>query len=766
MILRFRQILKSSSVTLEMKAGISNHLYSIEGIAELRESKVTTGMGDHLPNRLLDLTLCFLLISLATGCGGLVGMPSTVQPGISLTPAASNARPGDPALQFTATITGTLSSAAVTWSVNGVAGGNTALGLISSSGQYTAPASVPASNIVSVQAALESDSSVQDTSSVILLNPLPIVSSVSPGTIDVGPFTIQVIGSNFVNGAQVMMGTSALTTTFVSATDVTASGTASASQVGNVPVTVMNPAPGTNPSTTSVNVRVATPPVETVGAAVRFLEQSTFGPTPALITQVQQVGISAFLSSQFTASGSTYPDPSPTDTNLPMQQVFFTNALNNPDQLRQRVALALSEIWVISDFTVPPQGLSPYLRLLLQDAFVNYRVLMNDVTLSPAMGSYLNMVNSINPTSTAQHANENYARELMQLFSLGLNQLNQDGSLILDSNGNPIPTYTQANVEAFALAYTGWTYPTTAGNTVQIYNPTNWIGSMVPFNSSHNNEAKTLLPVNGTVTILPAGQTAEQDLRGALDNIFAQPSLPPFVSKRLIQHLVTSNPSPAYVERVADVFVSGIFSTGDVTIGSSQRGDMEAVIAAILLDPEARRGDSPSTVNPVDGHLREPILYIANILRAFGATSDGVAPFYSTSSMGEAVLDSPSVFNFFPPNYAIPGTTLLGPEFDLETTATTLVRANFANSFVYGSIGAGTAVDFTKYANLSTNPDDPGQLLDSLNALLLHGSMTSDTRASILTAVNAVPAGSSQNLLRAEAAIYLILSSSQYQVEQ
>src|SRR5208283_4838354 len=242
-------------------------------------------------------------------------------------------------------------------------------------------------------------------------------------------------------------------------------------------------------------------------------------------------------------------------------------------------------------------------------------------------------------------------------------------------------TYTQANVQAFALAYTGWTYPTQTGATLQKHNPAYWIGAMVPFESNHNAASKILLPVNGSAVTLPAGQSAETDLSDALDNIFAQPSLPPFVCKQLIQHLVSSNPSSAYVKRVAGVFVSGSFSGGGVTIGSGQRGDMQAVIAAILLDSEARRGDSTTTANPGDGHLREPVLYIANILRAFGATTDGAAPANSASSMSQSVMDSPSVFNFFPPSYGIPGTNLLGPEFDLETTATTLVRANFINSF-------------------------------------------------------------------------------------
>jgi hypothetical protein len=210
---------------------------------------------------------------------------------------------------------------------------------------------------------------------------------------------------------------------------------------------------------------------------------------------------------------------------------------------------------------------------------------------------------------------------------------------------------------------------------------------------------------------------------------------------------------------VADVFASGSFQS----FGSGQRGDLQAVIAAILLDPEARRGDSPPTANPADGHLREPILFIANLLRAFGATSDGVAPVNNASAMNQQPLFAPSVFNFFPPDFQIPGTTMLGPEFDLQTTAVTLVRVNFVNSFAFGSIGTGTTVDFTPWANLAA---DPNQLVDGLNTLLLHGTLSTSARSSIITAVNAVPTGSTQNLVRARTAIYLIASSSQYQVEQ
>jgi uncharacterized protein (DUF1800 family) len=366
------------------------------------------------------------------------------------------------------------------------------------------------------------------------------------------------------------------------------------------------------------------------------------------------------------------------------------------------------------------------------------------------------MVNNDKPNPGANtHANENYARELMQLFTLGLYTLNADGTLQLDSSNHPIPSYDQSTVEEMALALTGWTYPTQPGSTIQKHNPTYWLGPMVALDSNHDMTAKALL--NGTT--LPAGQTAVQDLNGALDNLFNHPNIGPFICKELIQRLVTSNPSPAYVSRVASVFASGKYST----FGSGQRGDMKAVVAAILLDPEARRGDDPTSAVATDGHLREPILFVANLLRAFGANSDGLAPTYAMYDLNELPLRPPSVFNYFPPNYQIPGSTLLGPEFDLQTTAQALARINFVYSFVDWGLGNGTTVDFTTYANLAGT--DVNQLVNALDALLLHGTLSASSRASVLAAVNAVASGSNQNLNRAKTAIYLIASSSQYQVE-
>jgi len=671
---------------------------------------------------------------------------------LTLSPGSVSVRAGSPQ-QFTPSMAGL----SLTWSVNGTVGGNTTLGTIDVNGNYQAPAILPMPNSVTISAAETSKPSITGSSSVTLLNPIPQISSVVPSQINVGAFTITISGADFVNGATVSFGSTTLTTTFNSSTQLTASGTATSTQIGSVAVAVTNPNPGSI-SSNSLNAQVVggiqVPPT----VADRFLEQSTFGPDPALVTQVQSSGLQAFLTAQYGLPVSPYPDPVAGEKGLgAVQQRFFVQILFTPDQLRQRVAFALSQIFVVGgDKVNDPTGYTNYLRLLDTDAFSNYRQIMNDVTLSPAMGQWLDMVNNDKPnTSQGDHANENYARELMQLFTIGTGQLNPDGSAQLDSSGNPIPTYTQDTVEAFARAYTGWTYPLTPGGTQQKHNPPYWIGPMVAVDSNHDTDPKQLLqyPSVANGGMLPGGQSSAQDLKGALDNIFNHPNVGPFVSRELIQHLVTSNPSPAYIQRVSNVFANN---------GSSVRGDMKSVITAILLDPEARRGDDPATAVPTDGHLQEPILYMAGLLRAFDATSDGTNLAGQGSGMGQGALFAPTVFNFFSPNYVIPGTTQFGPEFQILTTATALNRVNWANSFVFGSLGSGTVVNFSTYAAQAANA---GALVDTLNTLLMHGTMSADMKTSILTAMQTVPAGSNQALKQAQTAIYLIGSSSQYQVQ-
>jgi uncharacterized protein (DUF1800 family) len=491
--------------------------------------------------------------------------------------------------------------------------------------------------------------------------------------------------------------------------------------------------------------------------ADRFLEQTTFGPTPQLVTSVAQSGLSAFLSSQFTLPVSTYAAPADSETdNSALQQRYWIQLVNVPDQLRQRVAFALSQIFVISgDKINTPQAYTPYLNLLETDAFTNYRQIMQDVTLSPAMGHYLDMVNSDKPTA-ATHADENYARELMQLFTIGEMLINNDGSPQHDGSGNTIAPYSESQIDAFSRAYTGWTYPTMPGATTEKHNPAYWTGPMVAVESNHDETPKQLLTYSGASSggLLPANQTAEEDIKGALDNIFNHPNVPPFVVTHLIQHLVKSNPSPAYIQRVANVFINN---------GSGVRGDMTAVITAVLMDPEARQGDNPALETASDGHLQEPILYITGLLRAFSATTDGSSLTGRASGMGQDPLTPASVFNFYAPNYVIPGSTLLGPEFQILTTATALSRVNFANTFIFGtSLSTGAVVDFSSYGTQASNP---AALLASLNTLLMHGTMPAAMQSSILTAMQSVPSGTSQGLMQAETAIYLIVTSSQYQVQ-
>ena len=296
-------------------------------------------------------------------------------------------------------------------------------------------------------------------------------------------------------------------------------------------------------------------------AAARFLDQATWGPTPASIESLQQMGIAKWLAAQFAATPSDLPDQPILDSSgntnqdlAPVQAAFFQNAVNGPDQLRQRVAFILSQIWVVSQVSVhSAYAFPPYWRIFRDNAFGNYRDIIKAVTLSPAMGTYLNMANNnkANPAKGTA-ANENYARELMQLFTLGLTELNPDGSPVLDANNNPIPTYNQAVVTNMAKVLTGWTYPTAPGATAKTNNPAYYFGQMFAVEAEHDTTAKTIF----NNVAVPAGQTAEQDLDSLLDALMQQPTMAPFVSQQLIQHLVTSNPSPAYMQRVAQVFSS------------------------------------------------------------------------------------------------------------------------------------------------------------------------------------------------------------------
>jgi len=438
-------------------------------------------------------------------------------------------------------------------------------------------------------------------------------------------------------------------------------------------------------------------------------------------------------------------------SNAPVQARFFTNAVHGRDQLRQRMAFALHKIWVVSgvDINSPPR-LIPYLRIFGDLAFDNYRDLMRKVTLNPAMGEYLDMRNNVkaNPTRGTL-PNENYAREFMQLFNIGLYQLNPDGSRKLDAAGAPIPTYDQSTIGEFARVYTGWTYPTMPGAVPRAFNPAYYQGDMVAWEPNHDTGAKTLL--NGVS--LPGGQTANQDLEAALDNVFHHDNVGPFIGKNLIQQLVSSNPSPAYVARVAAAFADN---------GLGVRGDMKAAIKAILLDPEARAGDGDPMPNAVDGHLKEPVFFFAQTLRGLGAlVNDSNTLAARGSAMGQNVFYPASVFSYFSPFFTAPNTGgLRGPEFQIHTRTSAIERANQINTLVYGNYGAGATVDFTPWVTLAATPS---ALADELGRVFLFGQMPQAFRDELLSAISGTT-GSALN--KARAGLYVTLTSGYYSVKK
>jgi len=491
--------------------------------------------------------------------------------------------------------------------------------------------------------------------------------------------------------------------------------------------------------------------------AARILEQATWGPTPASVQALAAAGFDNWFASQVAAPITTYPNQPMLGPdgkfygNLAGVQVqFFENALYNPDQLRQRVAFALSEILVVSkDSNIGyAAAFPPLLNIFQNDAFGSYSQVLTDVTLNPAMGHYLDMVNNKKAAGTYV-PNENYGREFMQLFAIGLNNLNPDGTVVVDSTGNAIPTYSQATVTAITNAFTGWTYAATpAGGTSP-----NYYSPMVPVESKgletqHDATQKVLpftYPDGSTHSItLPAGQTAEQDLADVIAGFMANPNMAPFISKQLIEHLVTSNPSPAYVARVSTVF-------------STTGGNLQKVVYAILTDPEARAGDTaadPATF----GHMREPILWIENLLRGLNGTIYDTSTLYNyTANLGQNFMYAPSVFSYFSPEYH--SGPLTAPEFQLYTTQTALSRANYTYNIIYGGkLDASTTFDISAFVTAA------GQSTAALEAAIsnqfFHGAMSSTLQAAITSGM----AGMTTPTTKAQAALYIALTSGEFQI--
>jgi uncharacterized protein (DUF1800 family) len=418
----------------------------------------------------------------------------------------------------------------------------------------------------------------------------------------------------------------------------------------------------------------------------------------------------------------------------------FLNMANGQDQLRQRMAFALSQLFVVSsDKNINGEELEPWVQLLSRNAFGNFRQLLKEVTFSPTMGKYLDLANSMK-ASASTSPNENYAREVMQLFTIGLKQLNPDGSVKLDGQGQPIPTYDQNSLREVARALTGLTYPTAPGKTAQSNNWEYFVGLMEYRQANHDTAAKTL----PTGVVLPAGQTVKQDIDAVIDMLYTHPNTAPFIATRLIRHFVTSNPSPAYIQRVADVFVDN---------GQGVRGDLWAVLKAVLTDAEATAAASAQR-----GHLKDPVLHTLNLGRALGAQiTDPNTFMYSLRQLGEQVLSSTTVFNFYSPLAPLPGNPqLYGPEFQIYSPGLAIQRANFIQQILSGQLGASFGLNISPFTALANNPT---ALVEKVNQVLLFGRMSNELRQILLAEANADPYD------RVMGVLYLTAISSEFAVQ-
>ena len=522
--------------------------------------------------------------------------------------------------------------------------------------------------------------------------------------------------------------------------------------------------------------------------AARFLTQATFGPTEADINVLKPLGYRAWLDQQMALPSSSHrvymdnrlvqlrlTQPTATLNANHFYESFWSYSANGQAQLRERMKLALSEIFVISmiDPAVDARGASSYYDMLGDNAFGNYRTLLQQVSLHPMMGVYLtHLANQKEDTATGREPDENYAREVMQLMSIGVHRLNIDGSVVTDGSGAPVPAYSQADIAGLARVFTGmsWYSPTPTNNTFLGRNrdPDASIRPMIFYPAFHSTSAKTFL---GT-TIAGGSTDGAAELNAALDVIFNHPNVGPFIGRQLIQRLVTSNPSPAYVQRVATVFNNN---------GSGVRGDLAAVVRAILLDAEAR--DMTSVSSATFGKVREPMVRLVNWMRAFSATSvSGNYLITSTSantSLGQSPLASPSVFNFYRPGY-IPPNTRLGtaglraPEFQIVDEVTVAGYANTMQNVIGTGIGTGTDVRSAYTAEVAV-AGDATLLVERVNRLLLYGQMSPTLRVRITDSVNSVAipgAGATQaqidaaRLNRAKLAIYMTMISPEYLVQR
>jgi uncharacterized protein (DUF1800 family) len=534
--------------------------------------------------------------------------------------------------------------------------------------------------------------------------------------------------------------------------------------------------------------------------AFRLLTQATFGPTDADVDSVMQLGVDGWVDKQlamppkanYLARWNADNAATGKAGSQTVDSAIYEAALENPDQLRQRVAYALSQIFVVSTQqksigNAKSNASADYYDMLSRDAFGNFRTLIEDVSMHPAMGNYLSSLGSAKEApKVGRIPDQNFAREIMQLFTIGLVKLNIDGTPVM-ANGQPVYTYTQADIDGLSRVFTGWGWygPDNSkarwNSNASVLTPDRMWNPMQAYPDYHSTSEKDFLGV-----VIPAQGTPDPaaDRKVALDTLFNHPNVGPFISKQLIQRLVTSNPKPAYVARVAKVFNDD---------GTGVRGNMAAVVKAILTDPRARRARLVD--DPAYGKVKEPVLRMTSFLRAYGATSDsGLYLIGTTDDAGTALAQSPlrseSVFNFYRPGYVNAGGAtafngLVAPELQITTESSVAGYVNFMMGVVQRGVGArgldGNASrndvqpDFSSAIALA---DDSTALVDDVTARLIGDTVNDQLKSQIRIAVDSIvipapnKAGTNGSAIakaksdRALTAVLLTLASPEYIVQK
>ncbi len=633
---------------------------------------------------------------------------------------------------FTATSSRSSSFAPV-WTVQG--GGS-----ISAQGVYTA-ATCPAQGTINLTATDPSTSKSISTT-IDILNPLSIA-AISPSSFTPGTSVHGVVkGSGFTPASVVTFAGVALPTAFVSSQNLTF-------QLSSVPTSIsaatLEVSNGAN-QVTSVQVSVGI----SYDAAARFLQQASWGATPALVAHVQQVGFQGYLKEQFASAEDSYTNP---DLQWVPQMFWWAASLHEQSQLRTKIGWAWYKLFNSPGTTVAGM-FSAVPNLTNREAFGSFADLLTDVTTNVEMGFYFNYCCwDVAQSVSGAQPDENYARELMQQFSIGPYMLNADGTYQVDQSGQPVPAYSQVDVRTLARTMTGLTYN---GNPWTSSDPEGLVPMVSGPQADHDSGEKQLLGQD-----IPGGMDAITEIKLVVNQLASNPNTGRHMSKYLIHELVTSNPSPDYVARVAGVWAND---------GSNNQGNIQAVITAILLDPEARAGDDPTSSTPDNLiRFRDDVNWETNVLRQFGATPRSgiplMGPALVTSQLAhEAVFAAPSVFGYYSDYSTISGSTLLAPEAQIYTSDAILQRAQFA-AYVFGLPGVAlptpSSVDWTAWEPLAQADGAP--LLDAWNHLCFHGKMSSALRAVLSNNLQSVPSDDLQT--RVQQTAYLIVMSPEYMTE-